>query len=489
MGWGINLKSEKSPSKKLKLKSVNTVLFAYFCLLSVILLVLVDVVFYIVVSTTLEAQYRERVVNVGKEVVMAMDFGPDAQILESVFLHYREEGIVAYVFSEDGEVLSPSGTEVSADRISEALKHASLTGDKDAVYRSEGFMNFCTNVHYDGGNGVLLVSSPLGVVRDTVTAMQIYLLLISVVALFIAFIIAYSISQKLTRGFKSLSDSAVRLAKGDYSVQFSNADYREVAQLSDTLNEVRDEVKKSGDFQREILANVTHDLKTPLTMIKAYASMVREISGDNPEKRNKHLQVIIDEADRLTGLVNDVLSVSKVSSNLDMINAKVFNLTELLYGIINKFGYLQESGYNLMVDIEADRYTRADEEKISQVIYNLLGNAVSYTGEDKTVYVSLKSNLDGTRIKLSVRDTGKGISKEDIPNIWDRYFRSEENHTRPVKGTGLGLNIVKVILENHSFDFGVDSEEGSGATFWVDFPAVSAEIEDDDGQNQRKSEI
>ena len=299
-----------------------------------------------------------------------------------------------------------------------------------------------------------------------------------VIVLLGSLLVTYAFSQKLTRGLKSMSDTAVKLAEGDYTVKFTNADYTEMAQLSDTLNYVRDEVKKSEDFRREILANVSHDLKTPLTMIKAYASMIKEISGDNKEKREKHLQVIIDEADRLTGLVNDVLSVSKLQSNIEEINFKVFNLTELVYGIINRFGYLQESqGYNLMVDIDKDLYTRADEEKISQVIYNLLGNAANYTGKDKTVYISLKADLGGKRIKFSVRDTGKGISKEALPEIWDRYYRVKENHQRPVKGTGLGLNIVKVILQNHAFDFGVDSAIGEGSTFWVDFPAVPSEVE------------
>jgi len=242
---------------------------------------------------------------------------------------------------------------------------------------------------------------------------------------------------------------------------------------------VRDEVKKSGDFQRDLLANVSHDLKTPLTMIKAYASMIREISGNNPEKRDKHLQVIIDEADRLTGLVNDVLNVSKLTSNLDEIKFKVFNLTEYLYGIINKFEYLQETqGYTFMVDIDPNLYTRADEEKIGQVIYNLLGNAVNYTGSDKTVYISLKLNLSDERIKLSIRDTGKGIAKDDLQDIWNRYYRVKENHQRPVKGTGLGLNIVKIILKNHSFDYGVESELDKGSTFWVDFPSVPEKMEE-----------
>lgn len=463
--------------KRVKLKSVNLALFGYFCFLSVLLIVLVDVVFYIIVLTTLERQARDRVRSVGSEVSIQVQYARDESIINSIILRNREEGIAVYILSEEGEVLLPSGIDISAERVSEALsKLNALSPQENSIaYRSIGFANFTARITLRGENAVLLVTYPLGIVRDTVSMLQLYLIVISVVVLGIAFLISYSISQKMTRGLKNMSDTAVELANGNYEVIFVNADYAEMAQLSDSLNYMRDEVAKSRDFQREILANVTHDLKTPLTMIKAYASMIKEISGDNPEKRNQHLQVIIDESDRLTGLVNDVLSVSKVNSNLGEINPKVFNLTEFLYGIINKFGYLKESGYNLMVDIDPNLYTRADEEKIGQVIYNLLGNAISYTGEDKTVFVSLKSSLDGQRIKFSVRDTGKGISKEDLPNIWDRYYRSEENHNRPVKGTGLGLNIVKVILINHAFDFGVESANGNGSTFWVDFPSVSSQ--------------
>ena len=276
---------------------------------------------------------------------------------------------------------------------------------------------------------------------------------------------------------KSLTATANKMAKGDYNVNFASAEYQEIAQLSDALNYACSEIKKTDGFQKELLANVSHDLRTPLTMIKAYASMIKEISGNNPEKRNQHLQVIIDEADRLAGLVNDVLNMSKISSDINQINKKVFNLTEFLYGIMKKFEYLRDmQGYTFMIDIDPDLYTCADEEKIGQVLYNLISNAVNYTGEDKKVFVSLKYDPARGRIKFKVRDTGKGISKEDLPAIWDRYYRVKENHARPVRGTGLGLAIVKTILEKHAFDFGADSELGKGSEFWVDFPEVSPEL-------------
>ena len=339
-------------------------------------------------------------------------------------------------------------------------------------------MNYAVYLQYKGGS-YLVATYSISVFNSALRSLLFYFITVGVIVILLAALVSLNVSQKLTSGLKNLSSTAVRFSKGDFNVEFENAEYQELASLSDTLNSVRDEVKKSGDFQRDLLANVSHDLKTPLTMIKAYASMIREISGNNPEKRDKHLQVIIDEADRLTGLVNDVLNVSKLTSNLDEIKFKVFNLTEYLYGIINKFEYLQETqGYTFMVDIDPNLYTRADEEKIGQVIYNLLGNAVNYTGSDKTVYISLKLNLSDERIKLSIRDTGKGIAKDDLQDIWNRYYRVKENHQRPVKGTGLGLNIVKIILKNHSFDYGVESELDKGSTFWVDFPSVPEKMEE-----------
>lgn len=471
----------KRPKRIKKLNSVNKVMWLYFCLLAFLLIFLVEVVFAIVITTTFENQARDTVERIGKEMAAEATTTPSGN-LDNSFLKCRDEGVYVYLYSFSGEVLAPSvfDTDAAEENFSTMVEKLNDSESKSAVtYRTRSAISTAIRVHTARyGDCYVLATYSLDIVRDTVGTMQLYLLIVGVVILLLAFVISYSFSQRLTSGLKSLSDSAAVLARGDFSAKFTNADYKELAQLSDTLNNLRDEVKKSGDFQKEILANVTHDLKTPITMIKAYASMIQEISGDDPVKRNKHLQVIIDESDRLTGLINDVLSVSKVNSNLEELNPKVFNLTEFVYGIINKFSYLQETqGYSFMVDIDPNLYTRADEEKIGQVIYNLLGNAANYTGADKTVYISLKASLNDDRIKFSVRDTGKGIAKEEINDIWDRYYRSKKDHVRPVKGTGLGLSIVKGILTRHSFDFGVESEPGKGSTFWVDFPAVSSNIE------------
>lgn len=158
--------------------------------------------------------------------------------------------------------------------------------------------------------------------------------------------------------------------------------------------------------------------------------MIQEISGGDPVKREKHAQVIIDEADRLTELVTDVLDLSKISSGVNEIKRETFDLSAFTAHVLEKFGYLAETqGYVFETHIERGLYTDADRVKIGQVIYNLVGNAVNYTGADKRVIVALRREENG--ILFSVKDTGAGVKKEELRDIWNRYYRSKEAHKRP----------------------------------------------------------
>ena len=301
--------------------------------------------------------------------------------------------------------------------------------------------------------------------------MRVQLIMISVIVIFLALVLSALLSMKLTKPITQITKAAQRMATGDFSVNFKGEySYAEMDALAETLDYAKEEIGKSDELQKEVLANVTHDLKTPLTMIKSYACMIQEISGDNPEKRAKHTQVIIDESDRLTSLVNDILNLSKIRSGMDSLKITNFNLSEFVHTVCERFDYLRETqGYVIERDIEDELYTEADMEKIEQVVYNLIGNAVNYTGEDKKIRVGLKKEKEGV-LRFTVTDTGKGIPADQIDTIWDRYYRSSETHKRPIKGTGLGLSIVKTILQKHNFLFGVESEVGKGSTFYVLFP-------------------
>ncbi len=489
---GINSKSDKAakakkPLRKVnKLKSVDTILWRRFFFFALAVIVAVSIVCFIILGSSVTAQAKKRVRSVGAELLRTLNDGtlPQSAVEKKIADYSLIEGVDVFVFGADGEMLFGDARfpQEVVKAVYDSVSANVEEWQKDRIYEygtrdnRQNTFNLVACVAYNGGECKLLVRYPIAAITAAVKQMELYMLIIALCAFVVAFFISYELAKKLSLPLKDISGTAKKLAEGDYSVQFNSAEYSEIAKLSDTLNYMKEEIKKTDDFQKELISNVSHDLKTPLTMIKAYASMIKEISGDDPEKREKHLQIIIDESDRLTGLVNDILNTSKISAGLDQLNLKVFNLTELLYGVINSFSYLQETqDYKLMVDVEPNLYTSADEEKIKQVIYNLISNAVNYTGDDKTVYITLKYSPEDDRIKFSVRDTGRGIPESDIAHIWDRYYRGSENHSRPVKGTGLGLNIVKIILKGHSFNFGVESKEGEGSLFYVDFPSASSE--------------
>lgn len=283
--------------------------------------------------------------------------------------------------------------------------------------------------------------------------------------------ISIMISSHIANPLVKISRNADKLITGNFSMKVKGNEYDEVATLTENLNAASNEIAKTETLRKDLMANVSHDLRTPLTMIKAYAEMIRDLSGDNPEKREKHLQVIIDETDRLTLLVSDILNLSKLESGVSTVNCTVFDFSVHLEDLMNRFSMLDDmKDYQVLPEIEPDIMICADRQKLEQVVYNLVNNAINYIGEDRQVRVRL-FRKDGSTARFEVADKGVGIPEEQIPYIWDRYYKVDrsENHKRTVKGTGLGLSIVKGILINHGFEYGCNSKVGEGSCFWFEF--------------------
>ena len=216
------------------------------------------------------------------------------------------------------------------------------------------------------------------------------------------------------------------------------------------------------------MANVSHDLKTPLTMIKAYAEMSTDIHSNNKEKQKEDMDIIISEVDRLTILVEDILNLSKMQSNIDSLNIEEFDLISLCNKILKKYKLYQETeNYKFIFNHnEKEIIINADKKKLEQVIYNLLNNAINYTGKDNLITLNINKNKE--KILIEIIDTGKGIKDEDIPYIWDRYYKNKKKHKRNLIGTGLGLSIVKNILELHNYKYGVKSKINEGTNFYFE---------------------
>lgn len=195
--------------------------------------------------------------------------------------------------------------------------------------------------------------------------------------------------------------------------------------------------------------------------------MIKDISGNNPEKRDEHLQVIIDESDRLSALVSSLMELSKLeSSGGDDLEKTDFSISQKLDEIMQRYAVLVENdGYDITVEKDRDAVCTADVPKLEQVFYNLINNAVNYCGDGKKIVIKQINKENCVRIE--VHDDGAGIPQESLPLIFDRYYRSER-HKRDKVGSGLGLSIVKEILKKHEFPFGVISEEGKGSNFWFE---------------------
>lgn len=316
-------------------------------------------------------------------------------------------------------------------------------------------------------NAYAFISTSLEPIGNTVQVLQKLMIYVSIIVLLIASIIAYTISKRIANPIVKITDITKTMNDNNYKVDFkTDSDIEEIYELETTLNKVTDELSKTDELRRELLANVSHDLKTPLTLIKANSEMVRDLTYNNKEKRDKNLNTITSEVERLNLLVEDVLDLSKMQSKSVPLKLEVFDLDEMIKTILERFQVLcDRDGYK----IEYTGFSvniKADKKKIEQVIYNLLNNAINYT-DNNLVYIKLIDNKN--KVRLEITDKGKGIKESDLKYIWDKYYKVDKKYKRVTYGTGLGLSIVKNILVLHNLEYGVNTKENEGTTFYVVF--------------------
>ncbi len=312
-----------------------------------------------------------------------------------------------------------------------------------------------------GWNRMILIESEITPVDATVETLQVQLVCVTGVMVLLGGLLAYFIARSISRPVAAVNEAAKELARGNYEIHFAAGGSKEVSELAQTLNYAAAELSKVEGLRKELLANVSHDLRTPLTMIQGYAEVMRDLPGENTPE---NVQIIIEETERLTSLVNDLLDLSRLESGAITLERTRFDLTQSIRAILRRYDKL--ASYSFPFEAEEDVFVTADELKISQVVYNLVNNAITYAGEDKTV--TLRQTVENGKVRISVSDTGEGIPQDKLKDIWERYYKVDKEHKRAQVGTGLGLSIVKNILELHGGAYGVESEEGKGSTFWFE---------------------
>ncbi len=314
------------------------------------------------------------------------------------------------------------------------------------------------------GQVAIIIRAVISPVDATVTTLRYQLYVVSGIMLILSIILAIIIAKRVSKPIEEISQSALSLANGNYNTNFNGKGFYEIVALSETLNTASVELAKVDRLRRELLANVSHDLRTPLALIYSYAEMMNDFPK---EITSEQTQIIIDEAKRLTSLVNDILDISKLESDMEELNISNFSITQNILDTTERMeALLKNDGFKIVFSYDEEIYVNADKMKIDRVFYNLLINAINYSGESRIITVSQKSS--NNHVRISITDNGSGIAQDELPFIWDRYYKSSKNHKRAVTGTGLGLSIVKKIIDLHEGSYGVTSELDKGSTFWFE---------------------
>ncbi len=321
----------------------------------------------------------------------------------------------------------------------------------------------------DNNIHMVLISSIISPLNATVDTIMYQLFCIMFIIIIIAFLMSYMLSKKIAKPLMATQENAKKLASRDYTnISLESGGYLEVCQLNQVIYDAAKQLHVVDELQKELLANVSHDLRTPLTLISGYAEVMRDIPGEN---NAENAQLIIDESQHLTNLVNNILDLSKLRSGVGKIEAEKFNLSVLAQEIISKLNILNASiKKQISFRYDGDTFVFADKVKISQVIQNLVSNAFLHSKTDAQINVTV-SCVDN-KVRFEVVDFGVGIPPQKLPLIWDRYYSSGRSDVMP-SGEGLGLAIVKAILDLHNANYGAQSEVNTRTVFWFELDVTT----------------
>ena len=321
----------------------------------------------------------------------------------------------------------------------------------------------------NGEQAVLYLGTPLGAVGSAARIIRIQLLIVSILSVLVGFVLALFLSKSFSQPIFQLNDKAHTLGESTEAEPFQKGFCAELDELNETLDRTDAKLKQNRAFQNELLANVSHDLRTPLTMIKGYAEMIRDISYEDKQQCAEDVAVIVRETDRLTALVNEILEYSELQmteTETVMTNA---DLSGIVADIISSFECLYaKDGYHFDCDIDSGVFVRGNTSRLMRAVYNLTDNAVRHSGDDKWVGISLKQENGKAIIRIS--DHGAGISDDELTRIWDKYYTSRQRDGKGV--SGLGLAIVKQIIRQHRGECSAVSEIGKGSIFQIELDTI-----------------
>ena len=346
---------------------------------------------------------------------------------------------------------------LNEDAINQTL-YSSITGLEMLLYGKKISSNL--------SNYYLVLNTPLEPVASYIDFIMSQYMFVAIAVIGVAIIIAFFLARRITKPIVQMKKEANKLAEGDYNANFKADSYSEINDLANTLDDATNKLSKVDELRKDLVANVSHDIKTPLTVIQSYAEMIQDISGDDPKKRKEHLDVILKETDYLNRLVSDMQEYSKMQAGLIELNKTNFDLKDCVNSVVVLLQKLIDEKHIKLKKKLVSVIVYADEMKMSQVVYNFLSNAIKHSKDGGRIEIRMSDSEES--IKVEVIDNGDGISEDALPYIWDRYYKIDKSFKRNENSTGLGLAIAKAILEAHKAKYGVKSKPNEGSNFYFE---------------------
>lgn len=351
----------------------------------------------------------------------------------------------------------------------------------ELISKASDEMSFETNLFGDGldfptlsgyrrvesgaGSGLVSIHTDLSDTEARLTQLLTWIGAIALISIIAAVLSSYYAASRIINPFVEINHTVQCYSRGDFSKRIHLPGKDEAAQLGKSFNEMAEQLRSLEETRRSFVANVSHELRSPLTSMKGFLEAMYD--GTIPKKEQEHyIGLVLSETKRMTVMVNDLLDLARIESGNILLNYETFDINELIRRTLITFeARFVEKNIDLDVRFAQEQcFVYADSTQISQVLRNLIDNALKYSPDDSMIYIS--SYALRKEVYVSIRDTGVGIPQEDVPHVFDRFYKVEKAHTpSPQVGSGLGLSIVKRIIEQHGQTITVRSAKGKGTQF------------------------
>lgn len=339
-----------------------------------------------------------------------------------------------------------------------------LQGDLEGIYNTKMLSIVYPVMINHEEYGTIITSIPITQILATIEESYQIIILFTVFAIVIAFILVYFFTKKITRPLAQINEVAKIMASGNFKKRTHIESKDEIGQLAGVLNEMAKNIDEQEQIRREFISNISHDIRSPLTSMRGFLQAI--IDGTIPkDKTNKYLNIVLEETERLTRLANNILDINKFDNIENKQNEMKFDLNTLIRDTIGSFeARVLEKNIKITLTLAQNQtFVFYDAERIQRVIYNLVDNAIKFTEENKNVFIS--TSIKANKIFVSIKDEGCGINKNEQKKIFDRFYKTDLSRGKDKKGSGLGLSIVRDLILSIGENIEIYSDINKGCEF------------------------